>query len=142
MTEPRKQSRAAQIIPINKAAIKAAVKPDAPAPATRPLLDGASAFLLDIRTRHKDAKGEVDLIEQTEARDEAAFLAEIARLDEDHVTKTLKIAEEHRNAVDSVTLRRNAEREGRARLRAEQAEIVARCEAALSVGLADGAEGQ
>jgi hypothetical protein len=112
----------------------------APVSDGRPLLNMASAYVRDQQAKLTEAQGEIDLIDGVEARAEDAHRADIERADIDRDAAIARIEQSHREAVEGKVKVRNAERESRARLRAEYAEIATRCKAAL--GLSDGAEGQ
>jgi hypothetical protein len=102
--------------------------------ATRPILNTATAYRRQQLYIANEAEGDVDLLDVTEERAEAAYLVEVDRADADRDAEIARANERHRARVDFLTGLREAERRARAKQRAEMTEIATRARAALAVG--------
>jgi hypothetical protein len=109
-----------------------AAKSAEPAPATRPLLNRSSTFVRDLQVQLREAEGEINLIDATEARATRAFDEGIERLDANYQEAVERLRSAHAEAVRAATATRDAEKLAQSRLRAEFAEIHERCTRALS----------
>lgn len=134
MTTPARKPRTpAKVIPIRKAAIKAAVKPEAELPATRPVVDKAAEYRVATELTYRASIDEIAMLDANDARSEAAHQAKLAQFETER-DEAIKLAEKnYANNVHVANGARDAERAGTAQLRAEHVEIAARSRAALAL---------